>query len=427
MKKKITIILCIIFIIFNFIYSSINSVFADDDTTTMPTLNDMQLDVNGDSNEFLKNLKEGTGTIISNDKELPMTIAKDEETANNVTIILTRLLTFIVEWANNIPQLAVEATDKNIDIDYFTIYGLVMGEYNFFNMNFFSTEGDTENANAIDVITENTVAGDTNAFEKIIGIGTMINNPDSVKRLSLGGQIKQNIRVFYTILRNLSIAASLFILVYIGIRMAISTVASDRSRYQKMFIDWVASLMLVLIMHFIIVIFSYASQKGLELIRSLAQTLGVSNIEEGILSAHFSQMGNSTGFHVVTSFITIAIFVYYELKFFIAYVIRFCEISILVVIAPLVTITYSIDKVADNKAQAFNAWFKELSIKYSIQLVHALTYCIFIATAGAISSEMPLFGAVFLLALDKAEKIFRNMLGIKSSNFEKIKVPILEK
>ena len=442
MKKKITIILCIIFIIFNFIFSSIGVVLAEDSvptTYTMPTLDDMQVDANGsDSNSLMKNLREGTSSITSNDNEVPMSITKDDETAAAGTMIFTRFATFIVEWINNIPQLAVEATDDNIDIDYFTIYSLVIGEYDFFNMNFFSESGETENANIIDVLTGNTTEGETNLAQKINQADDLVTPGSSgdVKRLSLGGQIKQRIRSFYVVMRNLSIAASLFILIYVGIRMAISTVASEKSKYKKMLIDWVASLMLVLIMHFIIIIFSFASQKGLELIRNLANVLGVTNIEEGILSGNLYRMGTSTsrgesilaiGFNAITSFITIAIFVYYELKFFIAYVIRFCEISVLVVIAPLVTITYSIDKIGDNKAQAFSAWFKELSVKYAIQVVHALTYVLFIATAGVIASEVPLFAAFFLLALDKAEKIFRNMFNIKSSNFEKVKVPILDK
>ena len=434
MKKKITIILCIIFIIFNFIFSSIGAVLAEDSVPTtqkMPTLDDMQVEANGgDSNSLMKNLREGTSSIISNDNEVPMAITKDDETASAGTIIVTRLLTFIVEWMNNIPQLAVEATDDNIDIDYFTIYSLVIGEYDFFNMNFFSGSGETENASIIDVFSNKTTEGKTDIYGKLDQVGNIImpENSGVVRRVSLGGQIKQRIRSFYYIMRNLSIAASMFILIYVGIRMAISTVASEKSKYKSMLVNWVASLMLVLIMHFIVIIFSFASQKGLELVRNLANVLGVTNIEEGILSGTIYRMGTSTsGFHLITSFITIAIFVYYELKFFIAYVIRFCEISILVVIAPLVTITYSIDKIGDNKAQAFSAWFKELSIKYAIQVVHALTYVVFIATAGVIATETPLFAAFFLLALDKAEKIFRNMFNIKSSNFEKVKVPFLDK
>ena len=70
-------------------------------------------------------------------------------------------------------------------------------------------------------------------------------------------------------------------------------------------------------------------------------------------------------------------------------------------------------------------WFKELTIKYSIQIVHALTYVIFIASAGVIAQEVPLFAAFFLLALDKAEKIFRNVLNVNDNSFEKIKVPII--
>lgn len=413
MKKKITVIFCVIFIIFNFIYSSIRITRAEN---LEDIQNSLKFETNGDSSDFLEKMKKRKITVKSNGEEHEAPTIVNNDSAQSVSAIFTRFLTFIVEWANNIPELAVEATDANIDIKYFTIYSLVMGEYDFFNMNFFDTSGETEKANVIDVIKDNTVE-DSNISDAIIG---------NAKRVSLGGKIKQQIRTFYYIFRALGIGISLFVLIYIGIRIAISSVASDKSKYKKMLIDWIASIFLLMFMHIIIVIFSYLSGEALNLVKRLADLMGVTNIEEGILSGNLSQMGNSTGFHLISSFITIAIFVYYELKFFIAYVIRFCEISILVVVAPLVTITYSIDKVADSKAQAFTAWFKELSIKYSIQVVHALTYCVFIASAGVIATEAPIFAAVFLLALDKAEKIFRNLLNVKDNGFEKAKVPILD-
>lgn len=405
MKKRITIIFCIMFIIFNFIFSSINFVQADDSEESV-TLDDFKVEANGDALEFFKNQRNNNIPIYSNGEQVgSKSLGQNNKDTNNAVVAaILRTCTFVVEWANNIPQKAVEATNNTLDLDYFTIYSLVMGEYDFFNLNFFSTSGDTE---------------DSGIYAIIPG------NQNGHNQASLGGQIKQNIKTFYYILRTLSFAISLFVLIYIGIRMAISTVTSDRVKYRKMLINWVTSVVLLFVLHFIIILFSYASQFALVLVKNLANVMGVANIEELILDGRLAYMGTTTGFHVITSFITVAIFVYYEIKFFIMYVKRFCEIAFLIVIAPLITITYPIDKIADNKAQAFSMWFKELTIKYSIQIVHALTYVIFIASAGVIAQEVPLFAAFFLLALDKAEKIFRNVLNVNDNSFEKIKVPII--
>lgn len=68
------------------------------------------------------------------------------------------------------------------------------------------------------------------------------------------GQIAINIGKYYYIIRNLSIAILLVVLLYIGIRMAISTVASDQAKYKTMLFNWFVSLALVFVLHYIIII-----------------------------------------------------------------------------------------------------------------------------------------------------------------------------
>lgn len=55
----------------------------------------------------------------------------------------------------------------------------------------------------------------------------------------------------YTYLRNLAIVLMMVILLYIGIRIMVSSVASDQSKYKQMIIDWVVGLALLFIMHYI--------------------------------------------------------------------------------------------------------------------------------------------------------------------------------
>lgn len=437
MKKKITIICCIMIIIFNFIFSSVNVVKADDENSqTTQALEQLPLgmdeEVNKGSKDIISNMRKGVGNIMVGGatgtvKTINLTERLYSESVGAISSWLVRVLTFSVAWMNNIPQLAVEATDGNLDLDFFTVYSLVMGEYDFFNMNFFVKEEETERASLVDAIS-GTVAGDGNIFQDVAVVVS-----GKSKTLTLSAQIKNNIRTFYYLLRTLSIGISIFILIYIAIRMAISTVQSDKVKYKKMFVNWLASFVLLMFMHFIIIAISFLSTEVLGLIRKMAAAFEITNIEYEIFDGRGelgsfitgTHLNNSLGFHLINSMITIAIFVYYQLKFFITYVRRFCEIAFLIVVSPLVTITYSIDKVADNKAQAFNTWFKEICVKYAIQIVHALTYCIFIASAGAIAKEVPLLGALFLLCLDKAEKIFRNVLRVNYDGFQRAKIPFL--
>ena len=54
-------------------------------------------------------------------------------------------------------------------------------------------------------------------------------------------------------MRLIAIVALSAVLVYIGIRMAISTVASEKATYKKMLFDWFTSLALIFLLHYIII------------------------------------------------------------------------------------------------------------------------------------------------------------------------------
>ena len=93
----------------------------------------------------------------------------------------------------------------------------------------------------------------------------------------------------------------------------------------------------------------------------------------------------------------------------------------------MVTITYSIDKIGDGKAQAFGTYVKEIITKCSMQLIHAVLYIVFIATAGVIAVKQPVLAILFFAALSRAEKITRRIFSINDEGFQKTKVPFLQK
>lgn len=417
MKKKISIVFLIILILFNFIF---NISYAEETstgtasqsyTTTTEALtpvdeNGNSIDMSGVSSGILTDLTNSEGEITS-------TGAKSDENGGFTTTettteksglkkyvgsssgpilgIFTRVWAFIVGgFLNNIPQVIVEATGNDVINDQFTIYDLVIGNYEAFNLNFYDMDS----------------------------IEAEENN-------KLMGQITKNVLVFYMRIRNLSLAISVFVLLYIAIRMAISNVASSRAKYQNMLIAWFTSVCLIFFMHYIIIIISYVTQWALGAVRELGETLGVNNIEGQIISGEFTTLqNNASGLHMFQSLVMVTIFIYYEIKFLIAYIHRYCEMLFLITIAPLVTVTYAIDKVGDNRAQAFQTWFKELTGKYAIQVVHAIMYILFLSAAGAIAENAPIVAAFFLFGMSKAENIMRNVIGLNGSgHFQKARPP----
>ena len=90
----------------------------------------------------------------------------------------------------------------------------------------------------------------------------------------------------------------------------------------------------------------------------------------------------------------------------------------LTVIAPMVALTYPLDKIRDGKAQAFELWMKEYIINLLIQPFHLLLYTIFVSMAFELAGTNIIYSLVVLGFMIPAEKFLRSMFG-----FDKAKTP----
>jgi len=65
--------------------------------------------------------------------------------------------------------------------------------------------------------------------------------------------LRETIAGWYYALRNFAIVALLSVLVYVGIRMIMSTVAQDKAKYKLMFKDWLVAICLLVVMHYLMI------------------------------------------------------------------------------------------------------------------------------------------------------------------------------
>lgn len=106
--------------------------------------------------------------------------------------------------------------------------------------------------------------------------------------------------------------------------------------------------------------------------------------------------------------------------FLFSYVRRMLTIGFLIIISPLITITYSIDKVGDGQAQALNTWLKEFIFTVLIQPFHCIIYIVFISSAIDLLSwegSIPkmVLAIICLSFIWKAEKIVKEIFGFSSA------------
>ena len=105
--------------------------------------------------------------------------------------------------------------------------------------------------------------------------------------------------------------------------------------------------------------------------------------------------------------------------FLIMYIKRMITIAFLILISPIITITYSIDKINDGKSQALDTWTKEFLQNVLIQPFHCIIYLVFISVGINIVNGSGTLAAGIIVILTMffifdAEKIIKNIFGINS-------------
>ena len=255
--------------------------------------------------------------------------------------------------------------------------------------------------------------------------------------------IKNSVAAWYFAMRNIAIVMLLGVLIYVGIRMAIASTASDEAKYKKMLKDWVVSLALVFVLHYIMVFtieFNNTLVDTIGQARGAVNTAGTGPVVSRILGwftdaqgdmvehefnsainalgANSFSLSASAGFGSAIGYVML---IGVTLIFLIMYIKRMLTIGFLIIIAPLITVTYSIDKMGDGKSQALNTWLKEFIFNVLIQPFHCIIYLIYVSIAvNLLTKERTLAGAVFAVIMIafifSAEKIIKNIFNFKSGS-----------
>ncbi len=227
--------------------------------------------------------------------------------------------------------------------------------------------------------------------------------------------IKTSVATFYYIMRVLALVIQLAMLIYLGIRMAISTVASEMAKYKSMLKDWIVSMVLLFVTPYIIICINTIAEALVAMFFSLKTGAG---FEKSIMSQTMNLLNVINGWSYVAVICMYFVMTFYQVKFFFMYLFRFLGMGFLIVISPLITITYSATKTPiagkGGKAGAYNNWLEEYMVNAFIQPLHAGIYLVFIVTANEIFKVAPFLAVIFFMTLSRAEKIVKNIFKMRS-------------
>ncbi len=192
--------------------------------------------------------------------------------------------------------------------------------------------------------------------------------------------LRKSVSTWYYITRFISLMILLCVLIYVGIRMALSSVADDRARYKKMLVDWVCSLLLIFLLQYLIMAVVYGNDAVVIALRKMTTAINGDTFNE-FMNTLAGQGLIGVGIDSIVSVFIFCAIIGQTIFFLIAYINRMLKVGFLIIISPLISITYSIDKMGDGKAQALNNWLKEFIFTVIMQPFHCIMYLALIQTA----------------------------------------------
>ncbi len=266
----------------------------------------------------------------------------------------------------------------------------------------------------------------------------------------LGQELSATISKWYVSLRNIGLVMMMIVLLYIGIRILLSTIASDKAKYKEMLKDWAIGMFLLFSVHYIMIFSNAIVNNITKVISSSIDTtnyyIQMEDNDQGKLSKFVKEAGyddivkdNANGNSIVvwptnlmgslrlkaqltnwgTEFIgygiCFVIMVFFTLFFIFTYMKRVLYMAFLTLIAPVVAVTYPIDKISDGKAQGFDKWFKEYIFNLLLQPMHLLLYYVLITSAIELSSTNVLYSLIAMGFMIPAEKILRSFFGFEKA------------
>lgn len=236
-------------------------------------------------------------------------------------------------------------------------------------------------------------------------------------------KIRTNAAIWYYAIRTLAISIIAIMLIWNLVRaISKSTSSAQKVVAKNAITDWTLSFALVMFMHIIVIIVLNFNDLILSGIESFTPFANTSDFLDALENAVFSNnfvLG-------IAALIVYALFNWQTLKYILIYMQRMLTIVLLVMISPIVPVTYSTNRMKGGRGGALNSWAKELVFNVFIQVLHAMVYAALVGvTMSALTSKssvtafMDLGTAIIavmsMLFIKYAEKLMKSLFGFDSS------------
>ena len=380
------------------------------------TINEIKMNISNDELDFLRannisSVNTDTGSIAASDQDTSGgNVVKETDSADIGGILMKPVFALV----NFVADSALQILTNVMMGDQKPVYGNTYEEYRPSTSSFLTigaTKGDRVGewlfytpeqifSGSIDLLSIDFISGNNN------------NNKDC-------GAIRGTIATWYKVLRLIAIIGLLSVLIYTGIKVIISSNTQNKAKYKEWIVNWFIAVAILFSMHYIMSFIIAGTNEISKLIQSSNKPIKII----------YSNDENSAS--IITNFVGVVRFmvqsddwylkigyemmyillVVYTFKFTFIYLKRVLNMAFLTLIAPIVALTYPIDKMNDGTAQGFNMWLKEYTFNALLQPLHQIMYYILVGSAVSIALDNPIYGVVVLMFMTEAEKLLKTIFG----------------
>ncbi|MBP3284026.1 MAG: hypothetical protein J6M02_00820 [Clostridia bacterium] len=245
----------------------------------------------------------------------------------------------------------------------------------------------------------------------------------------LAGAIQSTTASVYNALRYLVTSIYIIILVYLAVRILLSSIGRQKAHYKALFQYWLTGLLMLFSFHWVMAFIIWLSDILTEIFASIASSAS--------LPASTSTLNSYLAIELPTTSGTVAVLIFgqiLQILIFLAvlvaalligfiYLKRLLFVALLIIVFPLVVLSYVFDKIGDRKSQTFNLWLKEFATNVFVQPIHALLLAFIILLihpgTGLNFFQIPIIGPILAVAmlylLPSGEKFLKQLFQISSS------------
>ena len=380
------------------------------------TINEIKMNISNDELDFLRannisSVNTDTGSIAASDQDTGGGhVVKETDSADIGGILMKPVFALV----NTVADAALKILTNVMMGDQKPVYGNTYEEYRPSTSSFLTigaTKGDRVDewlfytpeqifSGSIDLLSIDFISGNNN------------NNKD-------WGAIRGTIATWYKVLRLIAIIGLLSVLIYTGIKVIISSNTQNKAKYKEWIVNWFIAVAILFSMHYIMSFIIAGTNEISKLIQSSNQPIKIiySNDEKSAsIITNFVGvvrfMVQSDDWYLKIGYeMMYILLVVYTFKFTFIYLKRVLNMAFLTLIAPIVALTYPIDKMNDGTAQGFNMWLKEYTFNALLQPLHQIMYYILVGSAVSIALDNPIYGVVVLMFMTEAEKLLKTIFG----------------